>query len=173
MPWNNRYKRIVLTGPEATGKTTLANALAERCEGRHVPEYARTYVEGLGRRYTRDDVEHIARVQVRQYEEAEAAGIYPVFFDTFLVITKVWLSVVYGSAPAWLDAEIRRCAADLYLLCYPDLPWEPDPVRENPGIRRIELFTAYQTELERNGLPLQVITGSNEIRVQNCLAVLE
>jgi len=173
MPWNNRYRRIVLTGPEAAGKTTLARALAEKSGGTWIPEYAREYVERLNRKYDRNDVEHIARVQVNRYDEAVSAGTYPVVFDTFLVVTKVWLTAVFGSAPPWLDRAIRRCAIDMYLLCCPDLPWLPDPVRENPGERRVGLFRAYRAEIERAGLPFAVVEGSGEERLARCLTILE
>ncbi len=173
MPWNSRYQSVVLTGPESTGKTTLARELADVSGGLYIPEYARTYVERLARPYHRDDVEHIARTQVRRYAEAAVPGKRPLVFDTFLIITKIWFVALYGAAPAWIDSEIRRNTIDMFLLCYPDLPWVPDPVRENPGKRRMELFQAYRRELEQAGLRFRVVKGVGKIRIQNCLRLLE
>lgn len=173
MPWNSRYHYVVLTGPESTGKTTLARELADVSGGLYIPEFARTYVERLGRPYDREDVEYIARTQVRQYTEAAVPGKRPIFFDTFLIITKIWFVTAYGAAPAWIDDEIHRNTIDLFLLCYPDLPWEPDSVRENPGNRRMELFQAYRRELEDANLPFRVVKGVGKIRLQNSLRLLE
>jgi nicotinamide riboside kinase len=172
MPWNEKYKRIVLTGPESTGKSMLAGKLAEFSGGLLVPEYARSYTEQLSRKYTRDDLDHIAETQLKQYRDAVAHNEKPVIFDTFLIITKIWYIVVYGSSPAWIDDEIMNCKIDMYLLCYPDIPWKPDPVRENPGTRRMELYYLYKKELERFGLPFKIIDGSGEKRFNNCIAAL-
>ena len=80
--------RIGIIGPESTGKTTLARHLAGRCHGTWVPEYARTYVEQLDHPYTRQDVEAIARYQVKQLQADYRTE--DVFFDTELIITRVW-----------------------------------------------------------------------------------
>lgn len=148
--------KIGIIGPESTGKSTLAQSLAEQFHGVCIPEYARTYVESLNRPYTYEDVLTIAHHQV---EELESLSAHPstltphlYFFDTELIITKVWLEHKYGQCPEWLKEAIRHYPMDFYIICYPDIKWKPDPVRENPAIRE-ELFNLYVQEVESTGVP--------------------
>mgnify|MGYP003325579919 CR=1 FL=1 len=146
-----------IIGPESVGKTTLARYLSQRYDGIYIEEYARAYVERLTKPYTQDDVLAIARYQVEQLEQIYAAAenrLY--FFDTDLIITKVWLLHKYGTCPKWIDEAIRRYPMDAYLLCYPDLNWQPDSVRENPHIREY-LFDWYQREIEATGIPYYIV----------------
>lgn len=166
---------VGIIGAESSGKTTLAQYLAKRYNGLFVPEYAREYMEQLSRPYTIADVEHIARKQIEQIskfhdskissltaQQSNSAAIQqakPVFFDTELIITKVWFEHKYGFCPDWLVDALHKYPMDVYLLCYPDLPWIPDPVRENPDIR-LELFNRYEAEVQALGIPYYIITHS-------------
>ncbi|HER08030.1 MAG TPA: ATPase [Bacteroides sp.] len=163
--------RILITGPESTGKTDLARLLAGHFRGTCVEEYARRYIEDLGRPYTYDDVEHIARQQVREYEgNKENKGW--VIFDTWLILTRVWFRIKYGRQPAWIDDNIMRADFDLVLLCAPDIPWIPDPVRENGGEKRTELFHLYQQELDHFEMNRAIVSGSGEDRFRNALKLI-
>lgn len=165
--------RVVLTGPESTGKSTLAAELAHHFGTIHVPEYAREYVEHLDREYTYEDVEHIAHTQVKQlkaYSE-RAKGI--LFLDTYLIITKVWFDVVFHRRPNWIDAAISKHDIDLYLLCHTDIPWEVDSVRENGGERREELYRIYRKEMEQYGCRFEVVTGLGEERLHNAVKLID
>ena len=157
--------RIAVTGPESTGKTTLAIQLAGQFGGLYIPEYARNYVEKLNHHYTFEDVEAIARMQVTQYQQAQDSDCRFVFFDTWLIITKVWFEWVYNKVPEWLDHEIRNCPIDLFLLCRPDLPWEADSVRENGGENRIKLYNQYKRNLQEYGFNFIEVEGVGEDRV--------
>jgi nicotinamide riboside kinase len=97
----NTLIRIVLTGPECTGKSTLAQQLSLHFDTVYVPEYAREYIANLCRPYNYDDVMHIAEVQRKQAYETVNPANKIVFFDTYLVITKVWLEVVFGRCPEY------------------------------------------------------------------------
>ena len=93
-------KRIVISGPESTGKSALTQALAEKFQTRWIPEYAREYVQSLNHPYQYQDVVRIARHQIGQ-EETIAEDVLPgniLFFDTWLIITKVWFDLVFGLA---------------------------------------------------------------------------
>lgn len=165
--------KIVVSGPESTGKTDLSAHLAERLSISYIPEYARTYIEKLDRPYRFEDVEHIAGVQWDQYLEYSKKE-YPVMvMDTFLVITKIWFREVFGKVPGWIDRSLERADIDLFLLCYPDLEWIADDVRENPGIRRIELFESYHDEIIRLDFSCAVIRGTGQDRYTNAIAAIQ
>jgi len=157
--------RIVLTGPECTGKSTLAQQLASHFATVYVPEYAREYIANLCRPYNYDDVMHIAEVQRKQAHEIVNPVNRIVFFDTYLVITKVWFKVVFGRCPEWITEELSRKTIDLYLLCDTSIPWTTDPVRENGGEMREKLYLMYKNELEQLGCSYKIITDTGQQRL--------
>ena len=159
--------RIILTGPESTGKTQLCVLLATLFDGKSVPEYAREYILGLGRQYTYEDVAHIAEKQLELMNEYCRHFCNYVFVDTYLIITKVWFRRAFNKIPLWIDSEIAKTKDALYLLCKPDLPWEPDGVRENGGKMREILFDEYEKELKQAGLDYAYVEGFGKERV-NC-----
>jgi len=165
----NRYPRIVITGPESTGKTALAEELACHFQGLLVPEYARTYVEQLNRSYTYRDVEKIARHQIRSRNRITREYTDWIFFDTDLIITRVWFLEVYKRCPHWLDRNLHLRVMDLYLLCNNEIPWKADGVRENGGDRRAYLFERYREELESFGFRYAIIEGTNAKRYESAL----
>lgn len=165
--------RIAVTGPESTGKTTLAMQLAELYNGQYIPEFARGYVENLDHHYTYDDVEAIANAQLEQYRATKSSTGQLFFFDTWLIITKVWFNWVFGRTPEWLDAQIQDCTIDLFLLCLPDLPWEADLVRENGGENRMKLFDQYRNELNHYGFKYVEIGGMGEARLQSAIEAID
>jgi len=169
----NKIQRIVITGPVSTGKTELARALAEETGSVWIPEYARYYVENLGRPYTFEDVVTIARYQIAQESEYLAKtrnGI--LIFDTWLIITKVWFEQVFGQCPEWVTNHIRSAKVDLFLVCSTDLPWIPDPVRENGGERREELLQLYCKEIRSFGFKYEIIDGHGTARTEHALKAL-
>ncbi|GET29736.1 AAA family ATPase [Prolixibacter sp. SD074] len=169
-----RIKRIVITGSESTGKTELARGLAGHFHTAWVPEYARSYVENLGRPYTREDVEAIARHQLSQEKEFQAKAQNEfLFFDTWFIITKIWFDVVYGECPRWITEHINNSQIDLFLVCDTDLPWIPDAVRENGGEKRNELMQMYCREIESFGFRYAMVSGSGENRLNNALKLLD
>ena len=113
-------RKVIITGPESTGKTKLAEYLSDTYQGVLVPEYARTYIEQRGHSYTFQDVEHIAKWQAKRYSQSYPEASW-VFFDTWLIVTRVWFEVVYGEVPRWVDRALDENTPDLVLLCYPDI----------------------------------------------------
>ncbi|MBR1808641.1 MAG: ATP-binding protein [Paludibacteraceae bacterium] len=162
--------KIGILGAESTGKSTLAEQLASHFSGTCVPEYARWYVENHPLPYGFADVEAIARKQIEQLK-ADYDTDY-VFFDTELIITKVWFADKYGVVPQWLDQAIHECRLDFCLLCMPDLPFQTDPVRENPD-RREYLTSLYEYELNSYNIPYSLLSGKGEVRLNNAIRLLE
>ncbi len=165
---------FVLTGPESTGKSDLSLQLSEHFNGWVVKEYARHYVENLSGEYTFEDVELIARQQIVDYNRAlnKSGKEQPVFFDTFLIITKVWFEEVFNCCPLWLHQAIQTYKIDYALLCAPDLPWAADGVRENPHLRAY-LFDRYAMELDYYGIPYNIVRGQGEKRLLNAISIVE
>ncbi len=147
--------RVGVIGPESTGKSTLATYLARRYDALLVPEYAREYMERLAPsyQYTYDDVLAIARQQIDVLSSLQSDLV---IFDTELIITKVWFMHKFGKCPDFLLQALHTYPMDMYLLCYPDMPWLPDPVRENPNIREY-LFDWYEREIQALNIPYYII----------------
>ena len=165
--------KVVLTGPECTAKSTLAEQLADHYGTFHVKEYARDYVQSLNRPYDHDDVLHIARKQVQQFNEAEKGKERIVFFDTYLEITLVWFDIVFKAHPGWIDDELSRRNISLYLLCDLDIPWMPDGVRENGGKMRENLFAIYRNVLEQYGFRYRIVSGIGPDRLLSAIDAVD
>jgi len=170
---NSKIIRIAVTGPECTGKTTLTQQLAAHFGTIYVPEYARDYIADLCRPYTYDDVLHIAEVQRRQAHEFVRQASRVLFFDTYLIITKVWFDVVFGRHPEWIEEELSRKTIDFFLLCDTSIPWKADPVRENGGEMREKLFRMYKLELEKRNCPYTIITGTGQPRLNSAIQAVD
>ncbi len=158
--------QVGIIGPESTGKSSLARYLAKRYKGTCVPEYARTYVERKGTTdVSFDELCEIARHQIAEMEliaksqEPTADNQEPIiFFDTELIVTKVWFDYSFGRVPEWLEEAIKRYPMDVYLLTYPDLPWIPDSARSNGSDSiRMELFNRYEAEIQALDIPYYII----------------
>lgn len=167
-------KKIVVLGPESTGKTDLCLALSRYFNSPWIPEYAREYVSKLQRPYTYLDIETIARQQIREQEDVQRKHDPAdfLFFDTDLIITKVWFLHAFGRCPDWVQHALEKSDVALYLLCQPDIPWEYDSVRENPEIREF-LYDWYKREIKELNRPFVEITGLGEKRVQNAVMALQ
>jgi len=165
-------RRVLITGPESTGKSELAMALAQHYGGITVPEYAREYVEKLDGPCSYSDVEHIARWQQDSYNRSISSGT-DVFFDTWLIITRVWFEVVFSRIPSWIDEQISQARFDLVLLCHTDLPWVSDGIRENGGEMRDVLLERYRTLIREAGWNCYIVSGVGEKRLTNAIRLID
>ena len=168
-----RKPRIVVTGPESTGKTTLAKQLAAHFGGICVPEHARKYVENLQRPYNYKDIVAIAKEQIQRREDSLKEPDKWFIFDTDLIILKIWFEEVFVKYPEWIEKNIKKNVIDYYLLCATDIPWIDDPVRENPGAKRNYLFSRYRRELEDHGFSYFIVTGTELTRFNNAFAAIK
>lgn len=157
--------RVVLTGPECSGKTTLARALAAGLEAPWVPEAARAYAEARGGVLSAADVEPIARATQQGLQRAMDEGPAVLVADTDLVSTLVYARAYYGDCAAWIAVAAREQLADLYLLCAPDLPWEADGVRDRPDERdRWAMHRSFAETLAALGAHVVPVEGTGAAR---------
>lgn len=135
--------------------------MAKRYQGTLVPEYARSFIEQKGsKEVTWDELCLIARHQIDVLSSLTSTpkNSNPCFFDTDLIVTKVWFDYAFGRVPEWLNEAILRYPMDVYLLTYPDLPWIPDPARYNGSDAiRLELFQRYEAEIQALNIPYYII----------------
>lgn len=159
---SNALHRVCVTGPESTGKTTLAQQLAEFAQTEWVPEASRIYAERNARELTAADVAPIAREHIALADAAEArvraAGGTLLVLDTDLLSTAVYARHYYRTVPAWVERVERARRADLYLLCDIDVPWIPDGVRDRPANRE-EMYALFHGALLRRHAPFVVVRG--------------
>jgi NadR type nicotinamide-nucleotide adenylyltransferase len=171
-----RVKRIVITGSESTGKTTLARRLAEHYRGEWVPEFARDYAASKGAALDFSDHDPIAKGQMQREDEFLArhrtSGAAVLVQDTDLLSTAVYCTHYYGSCPAWVEQAARARRPDLYLLLDIDIPWIPDPQRDR-GHLRGEMHALFLDAVERSGSPFVLISGSGEARFTAALAAIQ
>lgn len=157
-------KRILFTGPESTGKSAIAKRLAKEWGTVYVPEYARTYLDQLGRPYTETDLLTIAKGQLKWEGQYAKKATDFLFIDTGMLVMKVWSEFKYGRCHPWILEQLHSRRYDLWVLCGIDIPWEPGPMRENPNERE-ELYRTYRQELQQIGVPFIELWGNREERV--------
>ncbi|MBC7873722.1 MAG: AAA family ATPase [Ferruginibacter sp.] len=194
-------KKIVILGPESTGKSTLCRQLAAHYNTEWVPEYAREYLLNNGIKYTYADLLTIAKGQV-ELENNFESGIntqpdsYGVttpllhftrnddsqlithnsqllFIDTNLYVMKVWCEFVFGKCHQFILDQIVERSYDLYLLCNIDLPWIADELREYPDLlQRQQLYKIYTDLLINQAVPWVEISGNHDQRLQAAIGAV-
>jgi nicotinamide riboside kinase len=166
---NEKPAVVVITGAESTGKSLLTHQLSRHFAVPSFSEYSREYVGNLNRPYTYADLESIAYMQNAQMNTAIRLRQPVVFFDTWLIITLVWFEVAYGKVPSWITPAIACAPVDLFLVCDTDIPWIPDPLRENGGAFRLKLQSYYIELINRFGFRSKLVSGHGEARVRTAI----
>lgn len=155
-------KKVVVVGPECTGKTDLSKFLAGHFNTVWVEEYARAYLNKLIRPYELSDLSKIAHGQARMEEEWIREANRVLICDTDAIVVKIWSEHKFGTCdPDIVRLSSRPC--DLYLLTYIDVPWEDDPQREHPD-KREHFWFLYKDAVEKSGVPFVEISGPREER---------
>lgn len=164
-------KKIAITGPESTGKSSLSQQLADYYKDLWVPEFAREYIDKLGRPYVESDILTIAKKQVGLEAESIKKVKEFLFCDTELIVAKIWSEHKYGRCNTWIIDQIEKSDFHLYLLCDIDLPWEPDPQREHPDLREY-FFNKYLEELESHHFNYKIVSGNGKDRLENAIKLI-
>jgi NadR type nicotinamide-nucleotide adenylyltransferase len=157
--------RVVVTGSECTGKSTLVEALAKRYGGVAVPEYVREFVRAKGSPPEQTDVDAIGRGQIALEDQYIADNPRLLVHDTDLVSTLVYSQHYYGDCPPWIEGALRQRPADLYLLTGIDVPWVADGDQRDRGDRRGEMHQLFMQALIVRNLPVVELRGSHETRM--------
>jgi NadR type nicotinamide-nucleotide adenylyltransferase len=165
-------KKVVITGPECTGKSELAQFLAEHFQTVWVQEYARAYLNKLIPPYEKSDLTKIAHGQGRMEDEWIYDANRVLICDTNAITIKVWSEFKYGDCDPDILRQTTERRYDLYLLTYIDVPWEDDPQREHPD-KRESFWTIYKNEVEKTGVPFIEIKGPREERRKTAIEAVE
>jgi nicotinamide riboside kinase/GNAT superfamily N-acetyltransferase len=168
---------FITTGPESSGKTTLARQLSTALKAPLVTEASRDYLTALyarhpGYRYDESDLLHIARLQLAHESQAQRGDTPLLVCDTDLLVIVIWSEVVFGScAPALMKLfeDSLKANERHYLLCdWHGIAWEADPLRENPHDRHL-LYARYRERLEALGLSFRSVGGDEQARLRQAL----
>ena len=186
-------KKVVVIGPESTGKSSLCEQLANHYKTEWVKEYAREYLLTNGTEYSYDNLLEIAKGQFALEKAAiqlvenkikistennttSAANDLPeiVLIDTNMYVLKVWCEFVFEKCHPWILNQIVENSYDLYLLCDIDLPWVKDELREYPevGIRE-KLYHHYKDLLINQSTPWVNISGNYQQRVEKAVNAID
>jgi len=168
--------RIVLYGPESTGKTTLAKSLAEQYQTTWVPEFARTYLQEKWDQKKEvcnlEDLVVIANGQVKLENEALRNAKDVVFCDTNILVTKAWSQTHFdGYCAPEIQALSETLQYDHYFLTYIDVPWKADDLRDRPNHRE-EMFFHFENLLKAKKASYTILKGNLEQRIQQAKKVL-
>jgi NadR type nicotinamide-nucleotide adenylyltransferase len=174
-------KKIVIIGPESTGKSTLCEQLAAHYNTDWVREYAREYLLKNGMNYRYENLLDIAKGQVGAEElvirnwgaadhKPQTSNFKPLFIDTNMYVMQVWCEFVFEKCHHWILNRIAERKYDLYLLCNTDLPWVKDELREYPDLEsRERLYKHYKDIMVNQNVPWVDISGTYEERLQKAI----
>ena len=182
----DKLQKIVVLGPESTGKSSLCAALAAHYQTIWTPEYARQFLSEQGTKYTYADLLNIAKGQINNEEKSielldqkikenqGGASKNKLIIDTDMYVMKVWCEYVFNNCHHYILEQINQRNYDLYLLCDIDLPWAADEMREYPDAGpRLELFTIYKELLINQNTPWGIVSGSDVQRTANAIQLIE
>ncbi|WP_116771267.1 AAA family ATPase [Maribacter litoralis] len=165
--------KVVLFGPESTGKTTLSEQLARHYHTVWVPEYAREYLQDKWNNERKTCEPHdllpIAEGQMRLENDLAKKATEILICDTDLLETKVYSEAYYvGDCDPVLEKYALQNTYDLYLLTYIDIPWEEDDLRDKPNERE-EMFNYFKDTLEKYGKNFITLKGNKKQRLNKAI----
>ena len=171
-------KKVVVIGPESTGKTTLCEQLAKHYRTIWCPEFAREYLMTHSADYNYEDLLTIAKGQIDLEDQFISnladKGLSLLFIDTDMYVMKIWCEFVFEKCHRFILDQIVKRKYDLYLLCNIDLPWTPDELREYPSIEtRKKLFNIYKDAMVNQPVPWIEIGGDSEQRLQKAITAID
>jgi len=164
-------KTISITGPESSGKTTLAIGLSKLLKESFVKEYSRKYLNKK-KKYTIKDLNIIAIKQLKKITEAESKTNNFLITDTSIIDIQIWSEIKYNKCSNKIISITKKECFDYYLLCKPDFPWVKDSLRENPD-KRNEIFNAFINALNKKKANYTIIKGNPLNRLKSALSFIK
>lgn len=159
---------FAIVGPESTGKTTLCKQLANHFQGKVVPEFSREFLNSKNGVYQEEDLLFIAEQQLLLEQNVISHVPRTIFCDTDILVVKVWQQFKFGRISTEIEDLFKKQTTRKYLLTYPDLNWEPDPLRENQH-QLLELFNLYESHLKSMSADYRIIKGIGDERLKNSI----
>ena len=159
--------KVIINGPECSGKTTLCEYLVKKLDAGYIQEYPRIYLEMTDGRYDEEDLLIMAHDIDDLIDELDENRLW--IIDTNNINIKIWYKYKYGSLHNDLS-EMDTNGDAIHLLCSPDIPWEEDELRENPEDRD-EIFDLYRKYMYEEEIKYHIVEGDN--RLENTLAFLK
>lgn len=175
--------RVVLYGPESTGKTMLSQQLAEHFGCLWVPEFARGYLETkrayydpYGRKADEicqpQDIPPIVIGQIASEDAFLEQTKNLLVCDTNPLMTYVYNKYYFHQDDQWITDVVTQRQYDLYLLTNIDIPWVADSLRDRPD-QREELYALFKSELDKRKFPYTVVQGNYESRLKICIQAVD
>jgi NadR type nicotinamide-nucleotide adenylyltransferase len=164
--------RVVFTGSESTGKSTLAAAVAQHYRVEVVPEFVRAFAEQRGGVIEFSDHGPIARGQMALEDEYIGRARTLVVQDTDLLSTVVYCKHYFGRCPEWIEDAARARRPDLYLLCGTDVPWRADGVRDR-GHMREEMQELFVAAVAASQAANASILGAPDVRLARAIDIID
>ena len=168
-------KKIVVIGPESTGKSSLCEQLAAHYNTAWCPEYAREFLNRNGTAYSYDNLLEIAKGQLALEDKmALQAKNELLFIDTNMYVMQVWCEFVFDRCHQFIIDEIVERRYDMYLLCNTDLPWTFDELREYPDdASRKKLYCYYEELMINQAVPWVEISGNYAERLNKAVKAID
>lgn len=164
--------KVVVTGIECSGKSTLSESLSNHYGVPYLSEYSRWYLNEYGSDYTESDLLKIAQGQRESEYERERLAQAPIICDTSLLVIMIWSLIRFGHCHHWILEQIELQTWDLFILCDHDIPLEPDPLRDF-DLDRESFYQQYLSELSELNVPYHLVHGSSDQRLRRSVEIID
>ena len=174
---NSDIIKVVINGPESTGKTTLTKQLAEYFNTEYVPEFARDYLQekwDLKKEIcSKEDLLVIVKEQVNLENELSSKANKVLLLDTNIITTVNWSITHFdGFCDPWIIRQTEFLEYDHYLITNIDFPWVKDDLRDRPNERE-NMLSSLINQHDIRGLKYSIISGVKDVRKSQSIDIIK
>jgi len=167
-------KRVVICGPESTGKSTMTRNLAAHFKTNFVDEFARDFLQNKWNNKqevcSKEDLLEIAKGQIELENLKIKKSSKLIFCDTNILTTIAWSKTHFNEfCDPWIQRKAKTLKYDYYLILNTDIPWVRDDLRDRPKDRE-KMFLAHKKELDYASVDYDIINGS-DFQKRLCAAI--